>query len=70
MVKKAKVMTHVAIMRGQDARTQKGWQREVKVRKTQCFYITEEGTKFMHNGSGMGLWPMYYLDAKSIKRIS
>jgi len=62
--------THTAIIRGNDARTPDGARKKIKVRETQCYWISEHGIKYKKpHGRGIGDWPMFDLDVSTLKPI-
>jgi len=61
--------THIGILEGCDARTPKDYKREIKLRETKNFWVSEAGNKYRKNGWGVGDWPLYCLKIDSIRPI-
>jgi hypothetical protein len=62
--------THTGILRGYDARTPDNYRRKMLLRETKNFWVTQFGAKYRKDtGRGMGDWPMYKLDLKTITEI-
>lgn len=65
-----KPFTHIGVIKGNDNRTPKDYQYEVKLRETKLFWINEKNVKYKkRNGNPMGIWPVVRLDLNSIKEI-
>jgi len=61
--------THQGYISGSDARTRPDFKKLIKLRETKNFWVSEHGSKFRKLGfAGMGIgdWPLYRLDVKSI----
>jgi len=50
-------------------RTPKDYKREIKLRETKNFWVSEAGNKYRKNGWGVGDWPLYCLKIDSIRPI-
>ena len=69
-LKQMKKTTHVALIRGCDARTPDNYRAEVFLRETKNFWITSKGIKYKKpDGSGLGDWPMSCIILQSIKPL-
>ena len=65
-----KPVTHIALEKGCDARTPDSYRREVLIRETDNFWISQTGHKYRKpNGESCGTWPMYELIPQSIKPL-
>ena len=63
-------LTHMGIIRGNDARTPDGARHRIKIRETKCYWISEHGIKYRKpHGHGVGDWPMFDLDVDTIVPI-
>lgn len=65
-----KLPTHIAYEKGCDGRTSDNYRREVFIRETKNFWITDKGTKYNKSyGKTLGDWPMYKIVLESIKPL-
>jgi hypothetical protein len=61
--------THKGIIVGSDARTPDGYSKNVMLRQTKNFWVSQSGTKYHKHyfaGSGVGDWPLTRLKIDSI----
>lgn len=64
----SKKTTHIGLLTGNDRRTPKDTKFWVELRQTKNYWITEHGTKYRkRDGWGVGEYPLYSLELKTIK---
>lgn len=67
---KKQTYPYTATIIGSDARVLPDFSREVKLRETAKYWVTETGRKFHKvRLSGIGAWPIYRIKPDSIKPV-
>ena len=64
-------MTHEGIVRGNDSRTPRDFQKRVLLRETKTLWVSEAGTKYRKKGGHMtnGDWPLLHLDLSTVRPL-
>lgn len=65
-----KPMTHVAVIRGRDARINSDWRGRVHIRELKNWWVDRHSRRFSKvTGAIPGAWPLYCIELETIRPL-